>query len=76
MNPEVEKIQKKKLEVLRATRDNIAVKSALEELSRKAKTSGNLMPSIINCVKVYATLGEISNTLRGVSGEYKATVTF
>ncbi|MDI3501309.1 MAG: methylmalonyl-CoA mutase, N-terminal domain [Thermoanaerobacter sp.] len=76
VNPEVEKIQRKKLEVLRATRDNIAVKSALEELSCKAKTSENLMPSIINCVKVYATLGEISDTLRGVFGEYKATVTF
>jgi methylmalonyl-CoA mutase N-terminal domain/subunit len=76
VNPEVEKIQRKKLEVLRATRDNIAVKSALEELSCKAKTSENLMPSIINCVKVYATLGEISDTLRGVFGEYKPTVTF
>ncbi|ADL07958.1 acyl-CoA mutase large subunit family protein [Thermosediminibacter oceani] len=76
VNPEVEKIQKKKLETLRATRDNIAVQNALEELSKKAATDENLMPSIINCVKAYATLGEICDTLRRVFGEYKATVTF
>ena len=76
VDPEVERIQKEKLNRLKATRDNIAVKNTLEELSKKAASNDNLMPSIINCVKAYATLGEICNTLRQVFGEYKASVTF
>ncbi|MCG0276053.1 MAG: methylmalonyl-CoA mutase family protein [Thermosediminibacteraceae bacterium] len=76
VDPEVEKIQRQKLNNLKATRDNIAVKNALDELSKKAASNENLMPAIINCVKAYATLGEICDTLRRVFGEYKATVTF
>ncbi|MGB9814315.1 MAG: acyl-CoA mutase large subunit family protein [Thermovenabulum sp.] len=76
VNPEVEKVQRRKLENLRARRDNIAVKNALSILEEKAKTNENLMPYILDCVKTYATLGEICDTLRKVFGEYKATVTF
>jgi methylmalonyl-CoA mutase N-terminal domain/subunit len=76
VDPEVEKIQKEKLSKLKATRDNLAVKNALEELSKKAMSNENLMPTIITCVKTYATLGEICDTLRRVFGEYKATVSF
>ncbi|KYO67618.1 Methylmalonyl-CoA mutase [Thermovenabulum gondwanense] len=76
VNPEVERVQRRKLENLRARRDNIAVKNALSILEEKAKTSENLMPYILDCVRTYATLGEICDTLRKVFGEYKATVTF
>lgn len=76
VDPEVERIQKEKLSQLKATRDNLAVKNALEELTKKAASSDNLMPAIITCVKTYATLGEICDALRRVFGEYKATVSF
>jgi methylmalonyl-CoA mutase N-terminal domain/subunit len=71
----VGELQKKKLAELRAKRDNVAVKAALAALETAAKTEEtNLLPVIVTAVKTYATLGEICGVLRGVFGEYKATV--
>ena len=70
----VEISQKAKLKQLRETRDNMAVKKALEELTAAAKTSDNLMPKILNAVKVYATLGETINALKEVFGEYQENI--
>ena len=74
VNPEVEVFQKKKLEDLRASRDNDAVDKTLARLKEKAQTDENLMPYIIDAVKEYATLGEICDELREVFGEYEQTV--
>jgi len=74
VDPVVGKLQETKLKELKSTRDNIAVNAQLEELKNKAKTDENLMPSILSCVKSYCTLGEISDTLREVFGEYKASI--
>lgn len=74
VNPEVEALQRKKLEDLRASRDNGAVNKALEVLKEKAATEENLIPYIIDAVKEYATLGEICGELRQVFGEYEQTV--
>ena len=52
----------------------MAVKKALEELTAAAKTSDNLMPKILNAVKVYATLGETINALKEVFGEYQENI--
>ena len=58
------------LRILKKKRDNLKVQDTLGELQKIAKNKDNIMPSIINCVKNNCTLGEISDTLRLVFGEY------
>src|ERR671939_549807 len=53
----------------------IAYESALNKLREAAGTSENLLPRILECVESYATVGEISNTLRRIWGEYRETST-
>lgn len=60
-----------RLEKMKASRDNEAVKVALEKLREAAKGTENLMPYLIDAVKTYATLGEICGVLREEFGEYK-----
>jgi methylmalonyl-CoA mutase N-terminal domain/subunit len=43
----------------------------LEKLQQAAGTSENLLPRIVECVEAYATVGEISDTLRRIWGEYR-----
>ena len=69
-------LQKKKLELLRKERDNEAVKANLKKLEEGCKDENvNLMPIILDCVKSYATLGEICRVMRDVFGEYTPHVT-
>ncbi|MDT4846190.1 Methylmalonyl-CoA mutase [compost metagenome] len=63
-------IQIAKINVLKAERDPVAVKEALEALEAAARTPANLMPYILHAVEKYATLGEIADRLRKVFGEY------
>ncbi|NMC76804.1 MAG: methylmalonyl-CoA mutase family protein [Candidatus Methanofastidiosa archaeon] len=74
VNPEVEKIQIEKLKKLRSKRNNDKVKDLLEQIEDTARTNKNLMPLILEAVKEYATIGEISDSLRKVFGEYKSSV--
>ncbi len=74
LDPDIEERQKRKLADLRDHRDGEVVSRRLEELREAAMGDENLIPFIINAVKSYATLGEISNTLRGVFGEYTEAV--
>ena len=62
--------QVKKLRKLRARRDAARADSTLGALERSARASENLMPRILDCVRAYCTLGEISNRLRSVFGVY------
>jgi methylmalonyl-CoA mutase N-terminal domain/subunit len=71
INPEIEKRQKEKLEGTRRERDQGQVKQTLEAVRKAAETDDNLVPHILHAVKCYATVGEISDTLRGVFGEYE-----
>jgi methylmalonyl-CoA mutase N-terminal domain/subunit len=50
------------------------VKSALAELQHRAATTENLLPAILAAVEAYATVGEISDALRRVFGEYQESV--
>jgi methylmalonyl-CoA mutase N-terminal domain/subunit len=50
------------------------VNNALSALKDVAKGSDNIMPAIINAVKVYASVGEICNTMREVFGEFKEII--
>ena len=63
-------IQMEKLKVLKNDRDQTLVDASLKGLEERAKDGRNLMPSIMESVEHYATLGEIAGTLRGVFGEY------
>lgn len=63
-----------KLKKLKESRDNLAVKTALERLKTAANGSENLMPKIIEAVQCYTSLGEIAYALREVFGEYKENI--
>ncbi len=71
---EVEISQKASLAAMKEGRDAAAVAAALATLEKAAKSTDNLMPHILAAVKVYATLGEISDVFRGVFGKHTETV--
>ncbi len=71
IKPEVEEYQKEKLARVKKERNHAKVKEALAILKRTAQGTDNLVSPILEAVKVYATLGEISDTLREVFGEYR-----
>jgi methylmalonyl-CoA mutase, N-terminal domain len=60
------------LVALRAARDLPRVTRALDDLRSVAVGDGNVMPSLVEAVKAYATIGEICGTLREIFGEYRA----
>jgi len=74
MDEDIERSQIARLNALRAKRDSARVKFALAELQRRAATTENLLPAILAAVEAYATVGEISDSLRGVFGEYQESV--
>ncbi len=74
VSPKVGKEQIKRLETVRKRRDDARVRTCLEDLKNKVTTDENLLPSIIQCVESYASLGEICDTLRSVWGEYRENV--
>src|SRR5438445_1224179 len=74
IDAEIERSQIARLNALRAKRDSVRAKSALAELQRRAATSENLLPAILVAVESYATIGEISDALRRVFGEYQESV--
>ncbi len=69
VDPELGRAQARKLATLRERRDNAAVGAALAALEEAARGSANLLPRILAAVESYATLGEISDTMRKVFGE-------
>jgi methylmalonyl-CoA mutase N-terminal domain/subunit len=71
VDPKLGRRQAAKLATLRERRDNAAVAAALAALEQAARGSANVMPRILTAVEAYATLGEISDTLRGVFGEQR-----
>lgn len=66
--------QKSRLQSLRATRNNHQVERTLANLKQAATSKENLMPFILEAVKSYATVGEITNVLKEVFGEYQQMV--
>lgn len=69
LDEEVGRQQTAKLADLRQRRNNELVQQCLQALEKGAQDSENLMPLILDAVEAYATLGEISDTLRHVFGE-------
>jgi len=70
VDPAVRELQIGKLKKLKAARDNKSVDTAIARLKETARGEENLYPAILEAVKTYATLGEISDALREVFGEY------
>ena len=67
---EQEQMQVARLQAVRSSRDGAAVSRSLERIRETATSDENLMPAIIDAVESQATLGEISDQLRSVFGEY------
>ncbi|HEY51419.1 MAG TPA: methylmalonyl-CoA mutase [Dehalococcoidia bacterium] len=63
--------QIERLQKLKSGRDKEKVRQTLEKVRQVAESTENIMPALIEAVKAYATVGEISDALRGVFGEYK-----
>ncbi|MCH7529488.1 MAG: methylmalonyl-CoA mutase, partial [Candidatus Marinimicrobia bacterium] len=68
---QVEQNQLERLARVKAERDSEAVARNLAALTEIARGNGNLLPPIIDCVRGYTTLGEISQALKAVFGEYR-----
>ena len=71
ISPEAEKYQREKLSRIKGERDQGKVKETLAVLKKTAQGTENLVPPILEAVRVYATLGEITGPLREVFGEYR-----
>ena len=76
MNQQSEEEQVKNLKALRRERNSREVQSALAGVKQAAKGEDNLVPAIFSAVKAYATVGEISDVLREVFGEYKEGISY
>jgi methylmalonyl-CoA mutase N-terminal domain/subunit len=74
VDPKVEKEQVANLQKMKETRNSRKVEETLGKLESSADKDENLMPTIIEAVKAYATLGEICSVLRKVYGEYKELI--
>jgi methylmalonyl-CoA mutase N-terminal domain/subunit len=71
MDPQGYKRQVTRLEQLRQQRDSGAVGQALDRLRQACEGTENTMPHILNAVRAYATLGEITRVMKGVFGAYE-----
>ena len=75
LDPDVERDQKARVAAVRASRSASAWEAALAGVERAARGSDNLVPPILAAVEAKATVGEISDTMRRVFGEYIAADT-
>ncbi len=71
LDPELEWQQIERVRQVRASRSADAACTALSNLETAARGSENLMPQILECCRVLATVGEISERLKKVFGEYR-----
>jgi methylmalonyl-CoA mutase N-terminal domain/subunit len=74
MDSALEREQIARLQALRSKRDSAKTAASLAELNRRASNNENLLPAILESVENFATVGEISDTLRRVFGEYQESV--
>lgn len=75
VDPAIEQSQIERLRSLRNRRDAKSVEQTLAKVESAAEGTENLLPRILDCVEAYATVGEISNRLRTVWGEYRESPT-
>ena len=70
IDPAIEDAQQDRVRQVRAERHTAMANAALENVEKAARSGENLMPRMITAVEAYVTLGEISDSLRKVFGEY------
>lgn len=75
VDPTIELRQKERLAKLKQTRNKNKVESALKSLEHAARGEENLLPYIIEAVDVYASVGEISSTMKRAFGKFRPPVT-
>lgn len=75
VDPALEASQVERLRALKARRDNVKTTAACARVEAVARDGGNLMPAILDAVRAYATVGEISDAMRAVFGEHTEYVT-
>jgi methylmalonyl-CoA mutase N-terminal domain/subunit len=73
IDPEIEQRQIERLRMVRAGRSAEQWRIALDEIARAARDGRNLVPPIVAAVEAKATVGEISDAMRSVFGEYSET---
>jgi methylmalonyl-CoA mutase N-terminal domain/subunit len=71
LDPSLERAQVDRLRQVRASRSQTDVSRTLATLEQTARGTGNLVPPILDAAAAYATVGEISDRLRSVLGEYR-----
>jgi methylmalonyl-CoA mutase N-terminal domain/subunit len=71
IDPEVERQQVERVQIVRATRDATEWQAALAEIKTAAAGRMNLVPTIVRAVEARATVGEISDAMRSVFGEHE-----
>jgi methylmalonyl-CoA mutase N-terminal domain/subunit len=76
IDPEVERRQAERVRAVRRRRDGRAASQRLDEVAAGARSGTNLVPLIIGAVEAHATVGEISDALRSVFGEFKESAAF
>ena len=74
IDPSLEPRQVERVRALRSRRNQNAWKAALDRVQESARSCENLMPHIVAAVEAHATVGEISDVLRKVFGEYREAV--
>ncbi len=74
MDEEVAETRRREVAGLRSRRDAAAAARALDALGRAAQGNDNLLPPVIDCVEALTTVGEISDCLRAVFGQYRESV--
>ena len=75
IDPDGERRQVERVRRVRAERSAEAWTSAMDGLEAVARGEGNLMPAIVEAVRAYATVGEISDRLRVAWGEHRELIT-
>ena len=75
VKPEVEEQQRQRVAKVRAERNREAAEAAIARVEAVANNGENLMPPIVDAVRAWCTLGEISDAMRRVFGEYKPVST-
>lgn len=76
VDPAVARHQLSRLREVKKTRNKRIVKQTLTDLKKAAQDDLNLMPFILNCVRAYATIGEIMDALKEVYGVYEEPTTY
>jgi methylmalonyl-CoA mutase N-terminal domain/subunit len=71
IDPEIEARQIERVRQVRASRDPLEWRAAVDAVAAAARDGSNLVPPIVRAVEARATIGEISDTLRAVFGEHK-----